>query len=217
MSNKVLDIYNERMELLGQKTRQEVHEKGYWHKAFHCWILFKDKSGNEFVIFQLRSKDKDLVPNSLDISAAGHLESGEGPLDGLRELKEELGIEINPNRLLFLGVHVEVYCDAKAINREFDYVYFLENDKDVDEYNVQPEEVIGLTKISIKDGIALFSKATKLIEVDSVIFDEKGIPTGTIKNKLDISKFAGGERNNYFIKILLLAKYYFQGERLLFI
>ncbi|MBR9702267.1 NUDIX domain-containing protein [Candidatus Pacearchaeota archaeon] len=218
MKEKQLDIFNERIELIGQKTREEVHKEGHWHRAFHCWILGKDTNGEEYIIFQLRSKDKDLAPNSLDISAAGHLDAGEEPLDGLRELKEELDIGVTSDKLHFLGVHVEVYCDKKAINREFDYVYFLNNNKPLSEYKVQPNEVIGLTKIKVNDGIALFSKEKKKIQGTSIIFNDKGIPEQQeYIQELKIESFAGGERNNYFIKIFLLAKQYFQGETLLFI
>lgn len=218
MKEKFLDIYNERMELIGKKTRQDVHQGGDWHKCFHCWILHKDALDREYVLFQLRSKTKDVLPNSLDISAAGHLESGETPMDGLRELKEELGIDILKNELIFLGIHVEVYCDKKVINREFDYVYFLPYNKEPSEYNVQPDEVSGLTKVLINDGISLFTKSVASIEAESVVFSSNGIPSGNpYKSKLTIDNFAGGERNNYFIKIFLLAQSYFKGDKLLYI
>lgn len=218
MKPEIIDIYNERMEKIGSTSRKEVHKNGLWHKVFHCWIVTRDKDGNECVIFQLRSPQKESVPNSLDISAAGHLQQGESPVQGLRELKEELGIEVAENKLVFLGVHVEVWCDDNSVNREFDHVYFLREDKDLYDYTVQPSEVIGLTKINIEDGIKLFTKEVSEINALAIHFDEKGraIDKGFIQ-KLSISSFAGGERNNYFIKVFLLAKQYFKGNTLLFI
>lgn len=218
MKPEVIDIFNERMELIGSSTRKEAHKVGNWHKVFHCWVVSKDKDGNEFVVFQFRSKEKDTVPNSLDISAAGHLHAGETPIQGLRELKEELGIEAIEENLKFLGIHVEVWCDEKSTNREFDYVYFLRDDKELYSYEVQPSEVIGLTKIKIEDGISLFTKEKNEINALSIHFDESGkaINHG-FNQKLNISSFAGGERNNYFIKIFVLAKQYFEGNKLLYI
>lgn len=218
MKEEKLDIYNERMEHIGSVPRKEAHQKGNWHKAFHCWIVSEDELGKQFLLFQLRSKEKESVPNSLDISAAGHLKTGESPIDGLRELKEELGIEVKENDLKSLGIHVEVYCDAKSINREFDHVYLLKYDQDITEYEVQPSEVTGLTKVLIEDGIKLFSKKVDSISAHSVHFDElgKAIDKG-FKQTLKISSFAGGERNNYFIKIFLLAQRFFKGENLLYI
>jgi len=218
MKPEVIDIFNERMELIGSSPRKEVHKDGSWHKVFHCWVVTKDKDGNEFVVFQLRSKEKDTVPNSLDISAAGHLHSGETPIQGLRELKEELGIEATEDNLKFLGIHVEVWCDDKSINREFDYVYFLRDDRELHSYSVQPSEVIGLTKIKIEDGISLFTRETKEINALSIHYNENGkADNHGFNQKLKISSFAGGERNNYFIKIFVLAKQYFEGKNLLYI
>lgn len=218
MKPEIIDIFNDRMELIGSLPRKEVHKNGNWHKAFHCWIISKDKEGNEYVLFQLRSKEKDTVPNSLDISAAGHLHSGETPIQGLRELKEELGIEATERNLTFLGIHVEVWCDEKTINREFDYVYFLRDDRELHSYTVQPSEVIGLTKIKIDDGIKLFTKKTDEVTAFSIHYDECGKATNHgYYRKIKISSFAGGERNNYFIKIFTLAKQYFEGSTLLYI
>lgn len=218
MKQEIIDVFNERMEHIGCASRKEVHEKGLWHKVFHCWIVTQDEEGNQYLTFQLRSPQKESVPNSLDISAAGHLKKGETPIQGLRELREELGINVIEQRLVFLGVHVEVWCEENRINREFDYVYFLREDKDLCEYIVQPSEVIGLTKIKIEDGIKLFTKEVSEIDALSILFDEKGraIDKGFVQ-KLNISSFAGGERNNYFIKVFLLAKQYFDGNTTLFI
>jgi isopentenyldiphosphate isomerase len=218
MKPEVIDIFNERMEHIGSVPRKEAHQNGLWHKVFHCWVVTKDKDGTESVIFQLRSKQKESVPNSLDISAAGHLQVGETPVQGLRELKEELGIEATENNLKFLGVHVEVWCDEKTVNREFDYVYFLREDKNLSDYTVQASEVTGLTKIKIDDGIKLFTKEVSEIDALSVHFDENGkaVDAG-FNQRLNISSFAGGERNNYFIKIFVLAKQYFEKKSLLYI
>lgn len=218
MGDELIDVLNDRMEVVGQAPRSEAHAKGLWHRAFHCWIVSRDLSGESFVLFQLRSKDKDLVPNSLDISAAGHLRAGESPEDGLRELEEELGVTVTGDKLDFLGVHVEVYCDDKHVNREFDYTYLLREDRDLLDYRVQPSEVTGLSKISVKDGIDLFAGRVDSIECQSVVFDDAGRPeTPIFSQKLQIASFAGGVRNNYFIKIFLLVDRYFAGDELLFI
>lgn len=218
MKPEIIDIFNERMELIGTESRKNAHLNGNWHKVFHCWIVGTDSKGKGFVLFQLRSKTKDTVPNSLDISAAGHLHIGETPIQGLRELKEELGITIKEEKLHFLGIHVEVWCDSKTINREFDFVYLINENKELNEYKVQPSEVSGLTKIYIEDGINLFSNKIKDIKGESLMFNDLGFPDGTaFEQNLTVEAFAGGYRNNYFIKILLLAERFLQGDRLLYI
>ncbi len=214
MTDEVLEIYNERMELIGQKPRSEVHKNGYWHKSFHCWIVYKDKSGQTYIVLQKRSATKDVIPNRLDISVAGHLDIGEKPEDGLREIKEEMGIDVDITKLTSLGMLVEVYCDSNVINREFAYVYLLEFNKDIKDYKVQSEEIVALTRIKLEDGIDLFLKQKPFIQAYSINFDKNGMPIGQgEKHGITIKEFAGEERNNYFIKVFLLIKRYFEGEQ----
>ena len=218
MGDELIDVLDDGMEIVGQAPRSEVHAKGYWHRAFHCWVVSEGPAGEASLVFQLRSKDKDLVPNSLDVSAAGHLLTGENPTDGLRELEEELGVNAHIDSLAFLGVHVDVCCRDGYINREFDYTYLIRDDRDLLEYRVQPSEVTGLSRIAVQDGIDLFAGRVDSIECQSVLFDDTGRPDGsTFVQRLRISSFAGGARNNYFIRVFLLARRYLAGDDLLFI
>ncbi|WP_233522994.1 NUDIX domain-containing protein [Peribacillus saganii] len=54
--------------------------------------------------FQLRSEEKKDFPSLFDISAAGHILANETVEDGIREVKEELGIDISMNDLEYVGV-----------------------------------------------------------------------------------------------------------------
>ena len=47
---ELLDIYDEKGNLIGTEDRKIVHEKGLWHKTVHCWLY--DDKGNIF--FQIR-------------------------------------------------------------------------------------------------------------------------------------------------------------------
>jgi isopentenyldiphosphate isomerase len=54
-------------------------------------------------LFQLRSMDKETFPNKLDVSAAGHISSGEKIIAAaLRELEEELGLQLEESRLEYI-------------------------------------------------------------------------------------------------------------------
>ena len=37
--SEVLDIFDAKMNQIGTASRDEVHQKGYWHQTFHCWIV----------------------------------------------------------------------------------------------------------------------------------------------------------------------------------
>jgi len=52
---------------------------------------------------QLRAKNKKLFPNKWDVSVGGHISAGEEPLTtAVRETKEELGLEISREDLVFV-------------------------------------------------------------------------------------------------------------------
>ncbi|MBQ2640398.1 MAG: NUDIX domain-containing protein [Lachnospiraceae bacterium] len=58
------------------------------------------------VLLQKRSACKDSNPGCYDISSAGHLASGDVPLEGaVRELREELGLVMDPEDLHYVGRH----------------------------------------------------------------------------------------------------------------
>ena len=91
------DVLDERGNKTGKiKKREDVHRDGDWHKSIHIWIV-NDK--NE-VLLQKRSSNKDCYPNMWDISCAGHLTAGDTSISGaLREIKEELGLDISLSQL----------------------------------------------------------------------------------------------------------------------
>lgn len=100
--NEIFDVVDAADRVIGQATRAEVHAKKLFHRAVH--ILIFTPSGN--VILQRRSLAKDTCPGLLSSSCAGHADSGESyDFAAMRELKEELGIDIYCGRHLeFIGV-----------------------------------------------------------------------------------------------------------------
>ena len=89
-ASEIFDVVNEHNEVIGQKTRGEVHAQKLLHRAVHIFVF--NKHGE--IWLQQRSHLKDVHPLAWDSSAAGHLDSGEDyATSARRELKEELGIE----------------------------------------------------------------------------------------------------------------------------
>lgn len=147
-SEEMFDIYDEKMNWLGKAPRSEVHAKGLWHATFQCWIVsLADEE--PALLLQLRHPDKDLFPNLLDISCAGHLSAGETVEDGARELKEELGLTVDFNELLPCGLFAEEdLMSDHLIDREFCHVFIYRCDQSLDKYVLQADEVTGLFKVS---------------------------------------------------------------------
>lgn len=75
-----------------KKSRRLIHREGDWHRSIQIWLVQKMINGSVRVLLQRRSEYKDTHPNMLDVSCAGHVNSGEGLVESaLRELHEELG------------------------------------------------------------------------------------------------------------------------------
>lgn len=168
-SDEMFDIFNDRMQMIGTASRQEAHLQGLWHQTFHCWVYRDIQGQGPSLLFQLRDVEKDTYPNLLDISCAGHLLTGESAVDGLRELKEELGLDVLYPDLHSCGIFIEDNTITETlIDREFCHVFTYECSKDVSEYDFQISEVSGLYFIEIKRFQELIQG-----EIDSVI--AKGI------------------------------------------
>lgn len=143
-------------------TRDEALE-GRLHAASHIWVWQKDSEGTK-ILLQKRSDTQYTWPGYLDISAAGHIDIGETPLQAaVRETNEELGIVIKPEELNLLFVYRAKMIadnDKKKIEHEFQWVYGLELDH-------QPEialldgEVSGTEWLSIEELQQLIDKKSQ--------------------------------------------------------
>jgi isopentenyldiphosphate isomerase len=119
--DEIFDVVNAQDEVIGSRSRSEVHRLGLMHRAVH--VLVYNSRGQVFL--QKRSMQKDRQPGLWDSSASGHLASGEDyDACAVRELIEELGLTppSKPERLFKLPAspqtdqeHVWVYrCQAEG-------------------------------------------------------------------------------------------------------
>ncbi len=210
-----IDIYDEKLSMIGKVDKKEAHRTGAWHKSIHCWILRKDETG-EYIVFQKRSAQKSSFPNFLDISAAGHYQAGERFEDGVREIVEELGVNVRYNDLCYLGIKFDVYKDEKIFNREFCETFIYRDDRPLLEYPIDCNEVTGLAQIKIQDGLDLFSGKKDYIYADGVEYSEEKKVIEEISLRVNKDMFIS-RIDPYYGKIFMIAKAYFAGEKELFI
>ena len=147
-AEELFDLCDEWGQSLGRtKARGSVHRDGDWHRSFHCWVLARTDHAEAEVILQRRALDKDTWPGLWDVSVAGHYSAGEGIDGGLRELREEMGLEVTVDELLPVGRRREVARhDDGVLDREVQDVYFLR--RPIDLRDLRPnDEVIGVVSL----------------------------------------------------------------------
>ncbi|MBQ1017931.1 NUDIX domain-containing protein [Micromonospora sp. D93] len=205
-----IDTFDANYKHTGQSERVAAHRRGLWHHTFHCWIVGRRRD-TDFVLLQLRAESKKNYPNMLDITAAGHLEAGERPEDGVREIEEELGIEVEPRNLIRLGVKHDVMDEPNGIqNREFAHVFLLRDDRDLSGYKLQDDEVSGLVEMPIDSGLALFSGSTSSVDCPAIKLDNK-VPTSFTRSVTESDLIP--RVDPYYFKVFIMAGLYLEGRR----
>lgn len=206
---EMFDIYDEDLNHIGLKPRAEVHRDGDWHQVFQCWVIGRDENGQAFVVLQKRGPNQDTFPHKLDISAAGHLQAGETVEDGARELEEELGLVVPFEDLVSLGRRVSVKKYKELVDCQVAHVFLHECNQTLADYTYQKSEIAGLVKLPIEDGLKLLSG-----EIDVMTVKAVGLGQDTIEITQDdfIQTI-----DAYALKVFVLAKRYFLGEKYLFI
>lgn len=208
MSDELLDIYDESMALLGVKPRDRVHVDGDWHKTFHCWIIGR-RQGHRFVLFQLRGPDKDVYPDTLDITAAGHIEHGETAREAVRELEEELGISVDLDALVQLGVRCDVLRFRDLRLREFCETFLLRDDRPLDAYALDSDEVAGLVEVELEDGLRLFSGEVE--HIDTLALSRRGAQLSLEERTISVRDVVP-RVDRYYLKVFIAAERYFEGR-----
>ncbi|MGH3148563.1 MAG: NUDIX hydrolase [Rubrobacter sp.] len=130
--------------------KSEAHRLGLWHRCFHCWISGTDPEG-AYLLVQRRAAVKDTWPGVLDVTAAGHLAAGEETLDGLREVEEELGLRVEPERLISLGSRRVEHEIPGGRDREFHDVFFLLDSTPPSDLRLQADEVESVLRVALDD------------------------------------------------------------------
>jgi isopentenyldiphosphate isomerase len=98
---KALMAANRDGKLFPTLTRLQAHQSGAWHRSVGLWLFTDDRQ----VVIQKRSLQKDTNPGKWQMSVAGHVTSGMNVTETvLNEAKEELGIELDPSAVQFVGV-----------------------------------------------------------------------------------------------------------------
>ena len=146
--DELVDILDSEGNFTGQTAmKSKAHKHGLFHPTVHVWFYTQ----NGQLLIQQRGKEKDTHPLLWDVSVAGHIGAGEDfESSAIREVSEEIGLEITTNELQKIGVFksVQKHHD-NLIDCEFHHTYLCELKVPLSNLKKQESEVEGLKLISL--------------------------------------------------------------------
>ena len=116
MKDELLYLINEKDEVIGSVWKSEAHKNPKLIHREVAIVIFNDKGET---LLQQRSMQKKVNPGEWKVAAAGHIGFGEDPEVAIkREVKEELGIEIDP---IFFG---KSNITTVGLESHLTYIYY---------------------------------------------------------------------------------------------
>ena len=158
---EMLDVLDEFGNKIGiSKSKKELYQTGEWFRSAHIWIINDKKE----ILLQKRSPKKSTFPNLWAVSVSGHVREGEESMDTvIREIKEELNLDVNPEQCQYLFTIKRENIFENCINRVFDDIYLLKLNIDVNTTKLQKSELCEIKyfnyeelKYALKNGDSAF-------------------------------------------------------------
>lgn len=148
--------------------REELHNRSKLHNEVTIYIINNKKE----VLLQRRSKTRRFCPNMLGV-IAGHVGYNENPTScAVREVKEEVGLNINKNNIYPLS---DKYLVKERFNNHFMYPFYTICNKEEKDFKVQKEELSYVKWYSIDKVINMIKEDNKEIvfKKEEIEFFEK--------------------------------------------
>ena len=134
---EIWDLYNEKRELLGKDhVRGEQLPIDGYHLVVHVWIR---NSKGEYLISQ-RSSNRQMYPLMWECVGGSVVKGEDSLLGAIREAKEEVGVDLEPNKGHVLFTKVRKIIEGKIYNDIMD-VWLFDYDGEVDLGNATTDEV----------------------------------------------------------------------------
>lgn len=134
---EIWDLYDENRELLGKDhVRGEQLPIDGYHLVVHVWIR---NSKGEYLISQ-RSANRPTFPLMWECVGGSVVKGEDSLLGAIREAKEEVGVDLNPENGQVLFTKTRKIIEGKIFNDIMD-VWLFEYDGEVDLSNATTDEV----------------------------------------------------------------------------
>lgn len=148
---ELIDILDDNGNLTGKiETRSNVHKKGLCHRIIVVAIITKDGK----LLMQQRADNKDTDPGKWDVSAAGHVSSGQTSIEAaIREINEELGIIIDEKELNFMYSKMNKHKvnENYIANHLYDFYIIHKDNINVNNIVMQESEVKAVKLVRLKE------------------------------------------------------------------
>lgn len=177
---EMLDVIREDGSRTGiMKERGVVHREGALHATAHVWIARRNNKSGYDILLQKRSADKDSHPGCYDISSAGHISAGDEALpSALRELREELGIEAQPQNLREIGIrHINyqgTFYGKPFRDRQRSIIYLYTEPVDMEKLTLQKSEIESVVWMDYQEVL----KAVRNNTMPHCIYEEEFLQVG---------------------------------------
>ena len=142
ISDEFLNLIDDKTRITADsKPRSLVHRDGDLHPTVHIWMI-KRRDMGVFVLLQKRAHEKDINPDCYDVSAAGHVSQGdEFRYTALKEVREELGLDIDRSKLEFIGLKKAEFKKGDIHDNELVAVYICRENINIEDLVLQSSEV----------------------------------------------------------------------------
>ncbi len=152
---EMIDVLDENGVKTGEiLPRSEIHKRGVWHRAIVVAII---NEKNEILI-QQRTADKEKNANMWDISAAGHISSGQDSLmAATREINEEVSVNLGFNvevkefRFMYSFRKEQIFSDTFIERQFYDFFILRQNGLCSENIKFQESEVQAVKFITISE------------------------------------------------------------------
>lgn len=144
---EIWDLYTKQREKTGKEhIRGEQIPQGYYHLVIHVWI--RNKKG-EYLISQ-RAANRPTFPLMYEC-VGGSVLKGESSADGaVREVKEEVGISLNPSNGKRIFSKIRDNINGKNFQDILD-VWLFEYDGEIDLSKATTDEVANCRWMSVNE------------------------------------------------------------------
>lgn len=144
-----IDIVTENGEPTGKVAlKSEAHKNGWYHNTIHLWLF----TAKDEILLQQRSHKKAIYPLLWDVSVAGHIDAGETFTEAvLRETEEEIGLQLEPNKLNHIGTFLHETNYGTIQDNEFHQVYIAELKVPLKDLIPQEDEVEALKLVTLEE------------------------------------------------------------------